>query len=93
MEGWQRLHLLCGADVEVVLQVVAEVESTLAAIGASHGNGQWRSKLMVRDAIADITLQQVLTRPKEFSVIATMNLNGDYLSDALAAQVCARLVG
>ena len=42
---------------------------------------------MVKDAIADITLQQVLTRPSEFDVIATMNLNGDYLSDALAAQV------
>ena len=42
---------------------------------------------MVKDAIADITLQQVLTRPDEFDVIATMNLNGDYLSDALAAQV------
>jgi len=44
-------------------------------------------KLVVRDAIADITLQQVLTRPEEFDVIATLNLNGDYLSDALAAQV------
>ena len=44
-------------------------------------------KVLVKDAIADITLQQVLTRPKEFDVIATMNLNGDYLSDALAAQV------
>lgn len=44
-------------------------------------------KILVKDAIADITLQQVLTRPKEFDVIATMNLNGDYLSDALAAQV------
>jgi len=42
---------------------------------------------LVRDAIADITLQQVLTRPREFDVIATLNLNGDYLSDALAAQV------
>ena len=41
----------------------------------------------MKDAIADITLQQVLTRPNEFDVIATMNLNGDYLSDALAAQV------
>jgi isocitrate dehydrogenase len=41
----------------------------------------------VKDAIADITLQQVLTRPDEFDVIATLNLNGDYLSDALAAQV------
>lgn len=44
-------------------------------------------KILVKDAIADITLQQVLTRPKDFDVIATMNLNGDYLSDALAAQV------
>ena len=42
---------------------------------------------VVRDAIADITLQQVLTRPEDFDVIATLNLNGDYLSDALAAQV------
>ena len=44
-------------------------------------------KILVKDAIADITLQQILTRPGEFDVIATMNLNGDYLSDALAAQV------
>jgi isocitrate dehydrogenase len=44
-------------------------------------------KIIVKDAIADITLQQVLTRPDEFDVIATLNLNGDYLSDALAAQV------
>jgi len=44
-------------------------------------------QLLVKDAIADITLQQVLTRPEDFDVIATLNLNGDYLSDALAAQV------
>jgi isocitrate dehydrogenase len=44
-------------------------------------------RILIKDAIADITLQQVLTRPNEFDVIATMNLNGDYLSDALAAQV------
>jgi len=44
-------------------------------------------RVLIKDAIADITLQQVLTRPAEFDVIATMNLNGDYLSDALAAQV------
>ncbi len=42
---------------------------------------------MIKDAIADITLQQILTRPDDFDVIATLNLNGDYLSDALAAQV------
>jgi isocitrate dehydrogenase len=44
-------------------------------------------RVLIKDAIADITLQQVMTRPREFDVIATMNLNGDYLSDALAAQV------
>jgi isocitrate dehydrogenase len=46
-----------------------------------------KGKILVKDAIADITLQQVLTRPEEFDVVATPNLNGDYLSDALAAQV------
>jgi isocitrate dehydrogenase len=46
-----------------------------------------KGKVLIKDAIADITLQQVLTRPDEFDVIATLNLNGDYLSDALAAQV------
>jgi isocitrate dehydrogenase len=63
-----------------------EVESALA-LWETHGDGKWKKMLRVRDSIADITLQQVLTRPAEFDVIATMNLNGDYLSDALAAQV------
>lgn len=63
-----------------------EVEEALKLM-PSHGNGQWKNKLLLKDTIADITLQQVLTRAKEFDVIATMNLNGDYLSDALAAQV------
>ena len=63
-----------------------EVEQALALM-PTHGNGKWKSKLMIKDSIADITLQQVLTRAAEFEVIATMNLNGDYLSDALAAQV------
>lgn len=53
----------------------------------THGQGQWKKKLLVKDSIADITLQQVLTRADEFDVVATLNLNGDYLSDALAAQV------
>ena len=48
---------------------------------------QKSGKIIIKDAIADITLQQVLTRPEDFDVIATLNLNGDYLSDALAAQV------
>jgi isocitrate dehydrogenase len=51
------------------------------------GGNPPEGQILVKDAIADITLQQVLTRPREFDVIATMNLNGDYLSDALAAQV------
>jgi len=49
--------------------------------------GKPGASLVIKDSIADITLQQVLTRPEEFDVIATLNLNGDYLSDALAAQV------
>eukprot|EP00164_Ancoracysta_twista_P001252 GFYU01001644.1.p1 GENE.GFYU01001644.1~~GFYU01001644.1.p1 ORF type:complete len:484 (-),score=188.91 GFYU01001644.1:108-1559(-) len=64
-----------------------EVEDVLSSIGGSHGNGKYKEKLLVKDAIADIALQQVLTRANEFDVMATMNLNGDYLSDALAAQV------
>jgi len=57
------------------------------AVGWDDCDGKPGDKILVKDAIADITLQQVLTRPDEFDVIATMNLNGDYLSDALAAQV------
>jgi isocitrate dehydrogenase len=57
------------------------------AVGWDDCGGQPGDKILVKDNIADITLQQVLTRPAEFDVIATTNLNGDYLSDALAAQV------
>jgi isocitrate dehydrogenase len=67
-------------------KVRKDVEAALA-LWPTHGDGKWKKMLLVRDAIADITLQQVLTRPREFDVIATLNLNGDYLSDALAAQV------
>ena len=67
-------------------------EKTKAEKGEEAANAEQKAalasgKLLVKDAIADITLQQVLTRPAEFDVIATLNLNGDYLSDALAAQV------
>jgi len=68
-------------------QICSEVEEVLNTIYKTHGQGQFKNKLLIKDAIADIALQQVLTRPKEFDVIATLNLNGDYLSDALAAQV------
>ena len=57
------------------------------AVGWDDCGGDPGGRILVKDAIADITLQQVLTRPDEFDVIATTNLNGDYLSDALAAQV------
>ena len=67
-------------------KVRRDVEAALA-LWPTHGDGKWKQKLLVRDAIADVTLQQVLTRPRDFDVIATPNLNGDYLSDALAAQV------
>jgi isocitrate dehydrogenase len=63
-----------------------EVEAALKLM-PTHGKGQWKKLLMIKDTIADITLQQVLTRAKEFDVVATMNLEGDFLSDALAAQV------
>ena len=67
-------------------------ERTKAAKGEKDANAEMDAaresgRVLIKDAIADITLQQVLTRPEEFDVIATLNLNGDYLSDALAAQV------
>ena len=67
-------------------------EKTKAKHGEEAANQEQKDAIsngaiLVKDAIADITLQQVLTRPAEFDVIATMNLNGDYLSDALAAQI------
>jgi isocitrate dehydrogenase len=68
-------------------KIVKEVDGVMAALWSSHGDGKWKKMLMIKDTIADITLQQVLTRPKDFDVIACMNLNGDYLSDALAAQI------
>jgi isocitrate dehydrogenase len=67
--------------------VYDEVQHTLDSIYATHGQGQWKQKLMVNDRIADSVFQQVLMRPDEYSVLATSNLNGDYLSDACAAQV------
>jgi len=70
-DQWERTKESHGEDA-----ANAEQDKALAA-----------GKILVKDAIADITLQQVLTRPSEFDVIATMNLNGDFLSDALAAQV------
>ena len=68
-------------------QVYAEVQGVIDSIGNSHGNGQWKQKLLINDRIADSIFQQVIIRPEEYSVLATPNLNGDYISDACAAQV------
>lgn len=65
---------------------IAEEEGKDAA-NAQMAQAEAAGKIIIKDAIADIFLQQILTRPKEFDVIATLNLNGDYISDALAAQV------
>ena len=68
-------------------EIVAEINDTVAAIGATHGKGAWKSKLLIKDRIADSMFQQILIRPDEYDVVATPNLNGDYFSDASAAQV------
>jgi isocitrate dehydrogenase len=67
--------------------VDAEVSGVLAAIGDSHGNGRWKEMVLVDDRIADSIFQQIQTRPQDYSVLATLNLNGDYISDAAAAVV------
>jgi isocitrate dehydrogenase len=67
--------------------VYREVKSVLDSISASHGKGAWKKKLMINDRIADSIFQQIVTRADEYSVLATPNLNGDYISDACAAQV------
>jgi len=67
--------------------VAAEVRSVLESIYSTHGHGAWKKKLMINDRIADSIFQQVVTRADEYSVLATPNLNGDYISDACAAQV------
>lgn len=67
--------------------ICQEVENVLNSIWETHGNGKWKDKVMVNDRIADSIFQQIQTRPDEYSILATMNLNGDYLSDAAAAIV------
>ena len=67
--------------------VCAEVKAVLDSLGQTHGNGAWKSKVLVNDRIADSIFQQIILRPEDYSVLATTNLNGDYISDAAAAQV------
>jgi isocitrate dehydrogenase len=75
------------ATEEFRQSIYKEVKSVLAAIGATHGKGVWKKKLLINDRIADSIFQQVVTRADEYTVLATSNLNGDYISDACAAQV------
>jgi isocitrate dehydrogenase len=75
------------APEEFRKSVAKEVEDVLGKIYATHGKGAWKKKLMINDRIADSIFQQVVTRPEEYHVLATPNLNGDYISDACAAQV------
>jgi isocitrate dehydrogenase len=67
--------------------VYQEVRDVLQAIYSTHGRGAWKKKLKINDRIADSVFQQIVTRAEEYSVLATPNLNGDYISDACAAQV------
>jgi isocitrate dehydrogenase len=68
-------------------QIYREVSDCLDAIYATHGKGKWKQKILVNDRIADSIFQQILTRADEYQVLCTPNLNGDYLSDACAAQI------
>jgi isocitrate dehydrogenase len=67
--------------------VYSEIRGVIDAIGKSHGNGTWKSKILINDRIADSIFQQIIIRPSDYSILATPNLNGDYISDAAAAQV------
>ena len=75
------------ANEEFRQSLYKEVKAVLGTIYPTHGKSAWKKKLMINDRIADSIFQQVVTRPNEYSVLATSNLNGDYISDACAAQV------
>jgi len=68
-------------------EIKQEVQAVLDRLWETHSEGKWKDKVMVNDRIADSIFQQIQTRPNEYSILATMNLNGDYLSDAAAALV------
>jgi isocitrate dehydrogenase len=75
------------ANEEFRQALYSEVREVLRSLYATHGQGKWKQKILINDRIADSIFQQVVTRPEEYSVLATPNLNGDYISDACAAQV------
>ena len=67
--------------------ICEEIKEVIACISESHGNNKWKNLVLVDDRIADSIFQQIQTRPQEYSILATLNLNGDYVSDAAAAIV------
>ena len=67
--------------------ICKEIKEVIASISNSHGDSKWKELVMVDDRIADSIFQQIQTRPQEYSILATLNLNGDYISDAAAAIV------
>ena len=68
-------------------EICEEVKNVLNTIGKTHGDGKWKNMVLIDDRIADSIFQQLQTRPQEYSILATLNLNGDYISDAAAAIV------
>jgi len=74
-------------ETEKKQAICKEVSQVINSIGISHGAGKWKDLVMVDDRIADSIFQQIQTRPQEYSILATLNLNGDYISDAAAAIV------
>jgi isocitrate dehydrogenase len=73
-------------SVEQRNQIIRDVE-TAGKLSSTHGEGEWRNMLLVKDSLTDVTFQEILLSPRDYDVIATMNLNGDYISDAAAALV------
>ena len=67
--------------------ICEEIRQVISSISQSHGNNKWKELVLIDDRIADSIFQQIQTRPQEYSILATLNLNGDYLSDAAAAIV------
>lgn len=73
-------------SIDQQINIKQEVEAALQ-LWSTHGNGKWKNKLLINDSLTDVTFQNILLSPRDYDVIATMNLNGDYLSDATAALV------
>ena len=67
--------------------ICEEIKEVISSIYNSHGNNKWKELILIDDRIADSIFQQIQTRPQEYSILATLNLNGDYVSDAAAAIV------